>query len=713
MASKRAAFLIVVFTAILPLLGRDVELTDVSPPIARVIMKVDTVHGDVRLDSYYWLRDWQDPEVIDYLNAENKYADLKMLHTKALQNDLYEEMLSRIKETDLSVAVHIDDYYYYSRTEQGKQYPIYCRKKGSLAGYEQVLLDLNEFADKHAYLELGAYEVSPDHDYLAYSIDTTGSERYTLHIKDIHRDTLLADIIENIGYQVAWANDNKTIFYSVLDMTKRPYQVYRHLMGTDPDEDGLVLHEKDEAFWIDIYKTKSERYILIQLGSHNTTEVYYLSADDPFGEFGVIEPREVGVEYYLSDHGDKFYIRTNRNAENFKLMVTSIREPAKVNWQDFVCHRDEVTIDDFDVFLDHIVLYERENGLEKIRIIDLRAESEHYIDFPEPAYVIFQNRNPEFNTATLRYTYTSLVTPRSVFDYDMSTGKRELKKQYEVLGGYDPLDYRSERIWAQGRDGTMVPISLVYRRGFEKDGKNPLLLEGYGAYGIDCEPYFSSSRLSLLDRGFVYAIAHVRGGGEMGEYWHKQGQFLNKINTFTDFITCAEYLIEQGYTSSQGLVIYGGSAGGTLIGAVVNMRPDLFRAAIADVPFVDIVNTLLDPSIPLTVVEYTELGSPFEKEYYDYMKSYAPYDNVTTQDYPDMLVRAGFNDPRVGYWEPAKWVAKLRALKTDQNVLLLKTNMGAGHGGPSGRYDYLREVAFDYAFILDVLGIAGSTIPDD
>jgi oligopeptidase B len=712
MINKKIIFIAVIFSASARLFGGEAEKLDIVPPVARIIEKVDTVHGDVRVDNYYWLRDRQNPEVIEYLKAENEYTRLKMLHTEDMQSELYKEMLSRIKETDLSVPVRIGNYYYYSRTEKGKQYAIYCRREGDLGGREQVLLDLNSLADRHAYLELGAYEVSPDHNYLAYSLDTTGSERYTLYIKDITEDTLVTEQVENVGYQLAWANDNRTIFYSVLDEAKRPYQVYRHIIDTDPAADSLVYHEKDEAFWIDIYKTRSRKYILIQTDSHNTTEVRYLSADEPLGEFKVIEPREAGVEYYLDHRGGTFYIRTNRDVENFKLMVTPVRAPAAKNWQDFVPHRDSVTIDDFDVFLDHIVLYEKERGLGKIRIINLPEKSEHYVEFSEPTYAIFRDKNPEFCTHTLRFTYMSLVTPKSVFDYDMNTRIRELKKQYEVLGGYEPGNYRSERIWAQGRDGTMIPISLVYKKGLMKNGTNPLLLDGYGAYGLDEWPYFSSNRISLLDRGFVYAIAHVRGGGEMGKYWHQQGSFLNKINTFTDFIACAEHLIEQKYTSSQRLVIYGGSAGGTLIGAVVNMRPELFRAAIADVPFVDIINTLLDPSIPLTVVEYTELGNPFEKEFYEYMKRYAPYDNVTAQDYPSMLVRAGFNDPRVGYWEPAKWVAKLRALKTDDHLLLLEVNMDAGHGGPSGRYDYLTEVAFQYAFLLDVLGIAGSDVTD-
>lgn len=683
----------------------------ISPPIAPIIPRVDTIHGDIRVDDYYWLNDRSNPQVIRYLEAENAYTEAMMQHTEDLQVELYEEMLGRIKETDASVPVKIDEYYYYSRTEEGKQYSIRCRKKGSLDGEEQVLLDLNILAAGYPYMELGAYVVSPDHRFLAYSIDTAGSERYTLYIKDLDADTLLTERLESTGYELAWVNDNRTFYYSVLDEAKRPYKVYQHVLGMRQIDDRLIYHEKDDAFWIDIFKTKSKKYIVILPGSHNTTEIYYSVADDPGVDFKLFRPRESGVEYYVEHRGDKFYIRTNKDAQNFRLMETSVDRVDLTEWQDMIPARDSVTIDGFEVFENRIVIYETENGLQRIRIFDPGGKPDHYIDFPEPTYAIFRGANPEFATDILRFEYTSLVTPRSVFDYDMTTRTRELKKQYEVLGGNDPADYCSERIWVRARDGARIPISLVYRKGTRKDRSNPLLLVGYGAYGYIYEPYFSSNRLSLLDRGFVYAIAHVRGGGEMGEHWHRQGQFLSKINTFTDFIACAEHLIEQSYTSSEHLAIYGGSAGGTLIGAVINMRPELCRAAVADVPFVDVVTTLLDPSIPLTVVEYTELGNPFEKEYYEYMLEYSPYENVTAQNYPHILVYAGFNDPRVGYWEPAKWVAKLRVLKTDENRLLLKTNMGAGHGGSSGRYDYLREIAFDYAFLLDILGVVESTSP--
>ncbi len=678
---------------------------NIEPPVASVIPKVDTVHGDIRVDDYFWLRDRTAPAVLAYLSAENEYTRSMMLHTEGLQDSLYAEMVARIEETDMSVPVRRDDYYYYSRTEKGNEYPTYCRKKGGLDSPEQVLIDLNELCAGHAYIELGAYEVSPDNRYLAYSIDTTGSERYTLFFKDLQRNVTLSDHIENVDDQVAWANDNLTVYYTVLDDARRPFKLFRHTLGADADQDRMIYHEEDDAFWLDIGKTRSERFLLMVSGSHTTTEVFYADAEDPGGRFSSIRPRETDVEYYIEHRDTIFYVLTNDGAPNFKLMEVSVNDPAPGNWHEFIPHRDSVLLDGFDVFENYTVVYEREKGLKKIRIIGVNGNNGYYVDFPEPTYFLGSGDNPEFNTAFLRFEYSSLVTPKTIFDYDMSTRVREMKKQYKVLGGYDATLYQVERIYAPADDGVSIPISLVYRKDMKRDGGNPLLLMGYGAYGWSYEPYFSSNRLSLLDRGFVYAIAHVRGGGEMGKSWHEQGQFLRKMNTFRDFIACAKHLVNRGYTTNGRLVIGGGSAGGLLIGAVINMEPGLFKAAVADVPFVDVINTLLDSSIPLTVVEYTELGSPFEQEYYEYMKLYSPYDNVVCQDYPNMLVTAGFNDPRVGYWEPAKWVAKLRAMKTDNNRLLLKVNMGAGHGGSSGRYDYLRDLAFEYSFVLKVLGI--------
>ena len=674
-------------------------------PVAKIVPRIHEIHGERRVDNYFWLRDRDNPEVIDYLKAENKYTEEMMKHTEEFQKRLYKELLSRIKETDLSVPQKIDDYYYYTRTEEGLQYKIHCRKKGSLDADEEILLDENAIGAGHQYFRLGVCKVSPDHRLLAYSINTTGSEVYTLHCKDLSTGELLKDKIPNTYYSVEWANDNRTIFYNVLDEAKRPYMLYRHELGIEPAKDILIYHEEDEAFYLSIHKTKSRAYLILNLSSITTSEIRYLKADYPTGEFKIVHQRQHEMEYYIDHHGDRFFVLTNDNAKNFKLMETRVADPARKNWKEVIPHRDSVKIDGIEAFRDHLLVYERENGLKKIRILNLVNGDEHYVDFPEPVYTFWSGDNPDFSSHLLRFEYTSLVTPRSVFDYDMSTRARELKKQEEVVGGYDPSLYKSERIFARASDGTMIPISLVYKKGMVKNGKNPLLLYGYGSYGSNSEPGFSSNRLSLLDRGFIYAIAHIRGGQEMGRYWYDQGKLLNKRNTFTDFIACAEHLIVEKYTSNDKLVINGGSAGGLLMGAVTNMRPDLLKAVVAGVPFVDVINTMLDPSIPLTVTEYEEWGNPNDKEYYDYIKSYSPYDNVESKDYPNILITAGLNDPRVHYWEPAKWTAKLRALKTDNNLLLLKTNMDAGHSGASGRYDHLKEIAFQYAFIFNVLGI--------
>ena len=708
LTKKRGAvyfFAVVLFNLILLWIPGFTAEQDVPPPVAKVISKTDRLHGDVRIDNYFWLREKSNPEVIEYLEAENEYTEATMKHTKEFQERLYEELLGRIKETDLSVPEKIDDYYYYSRTEEGKQYPIYCRKKESAEAEEEVLLDQNTLARGHDYFEIGVFEISPDHRLLAYSIDSTGSETYTLYVKDLNSGELLRDEIQNTYYSMEWANDNKTIFYTTLDDATRPYKLYRHILGTAQKEDQMVFHEKDEAFFVSVFKTRSREYLIITLESQTTTEAWYLEADFPDDDFKVIHPRQHKMEYYIAHHGDKFYIVTNDQAKNFRLMEASVTAPSKNNWKELIPHRDSVKIDAADPFKNHLIVYERERGLKKIRITNLTNNQVHYVDFPEPVYTYWRSRNPDFNTNTLRFNYTSLVTPRSVLDYNMDTKARELKKQYEVLGGYDPSLYQSERVFAKASDGTMVPMSLVYKKGMVRDGNNPLFLRGYGSYGASREPTFSSNRLSLLDRGFIYVMAHVRGGGEMGRYWYEDGKLLKKKNTFTDFIACAEHLIAEKYTSSDRLVIYGGSAGGLLVGAVTNMRPDLFNAVIADVPFVDVLNTMLDPTIPLTVIEYEEWGNPNQKEYYHYMKSYSPYDNVEAKEYPSMLITAGLNDPRVQYWEPAKWTAKLRALKTDESILLLKTKMEAGHMGASGRYDYLKDVAFEYVFIFDLFGI--------
>ena len=677
---------------------------NIEPPIAKIIQKADTLFGDIRIDNYYWLIKVDDPDVITYLEAENKYTETMMAHTEKFQQQLYEELKNRIKETDISVPDKIDDYYYYTRTEQGKQYSIFCRKIGNLDAPEQILLDENLLAQDHRYFNLGAYETSPDHQFMAYTVDTTGGEMFTLYIKDLMGDTLIKDMISDIDYYIAWANDNRTLFYAVLDSVQRPYKLYRHILGTNVREDVMVYHEKDAAFFMDIAKTRSKKYLLINLQSKTTTEVRYLDADQSYGKFKLINRRKNGVEYYVDHNGDNFYILTNDHAKNFRLMKAPVAKSSRKNWKDVILHRDSVLLEGFDVFRNYLTLYERENGLQKLRTIDLATNESHYADFSEPVYTYWALKNPNFDTDIIRFGYTSLVKPISVFDYDMRNRKLELKKQTEVIG-YNPELYTSERFFAQAIDSSKIPISIVYKKGMIKDGKNPLILDGYGAYSGSNDPWFSSSRLSLLDRGFIYAIAHVRGGGEMGRYWYEQGKLLNKKNTFADFIVCAEYLIANKYTSPDNLIIIGGSAGGILIGAVINMRPELFKGAVADVPFVDVLNTMLDPSIPLTVLEYGEWGNPHNEKYYYYIKSYAPYENVKAQNYPNLLITAGLNDPRVGYWEPAKWTAKLRALKTDNNILLLKTNMAAGHGGVSGRYDFMKEIAFEYGFILGLFGV--------
>jgi oligopeptidase B len=679
--------------------------TQLTPPVAKIAPKTLTSHGDIRTDNYFWLRDRSDPDVLAYLEAENQYTATMMEHTEGLQTKLYQEMLGRIKETDQEVPERLDDYYYYTRTEEGKPYPIYCRKTGSLDAPEEVLLDQNELATGHTYCGLGVYEVSPDHQLLAYSVDTSGAETYTIYIKDLNTGQLLPDVIPNTYYSLEWANDNQTFFYSALDPTKRPYQVYRHILGQNPGEDSLLYEEADEAFTLWIRKTRSKAYLLVHLRQTTTTEVHYLPADEPLGQFRVIQPRQRGTEYVVEHHDERFFIVTNDEAPNFRVVTAPTSAPGKENWREFIPHRPEVRVYQVEAFQDHLVIYQREHGLEQFRVMHLPGQETHQVEFPEAAYTVTLYPNREFNTTLLRFTYASLVTPDSVFDYDMNSRTRELKKQQEVLGEYDPAAYQTERILATAADGAQIPISLVYKKSLRQENGNPTLLYGYGAYEACIDPSFSSNRLSLLDRGLVYAIAHLRGGGVKGRTWYEQGKLLHKKNTFTDFIACAEHLIAQNYTDRNRLAAWGRSAGGLLMGAITNMRPDLFTAVVAGVPFVDTVTTMLDASIPLTTSEFDEWGNPQEKIFYDYMKSYSPYDNVEVKDYPHLLVTTGLNDPRVAYWEPAKWVAKLRALKTDQNLLVLKTDMSAGHSGPSGRYEYLKEMAFIYVFILDRLGV--------
>lgn len=677
-------------------------------PLTNMIVETTMLNNDTLIDKYAWLKDKTNPEVIKHLEVENEYTDAMMLPTVAFQETLYNEMLSRIKETDLDVPYRIGNYFYYTRTEKGKQYSIYCRKKGNLEAAEEITLDQNELAAKYQYFRLGAFSVSPDQNLLAFSIDTTGAEEFSLFVKDLRTNEFLAEKLDNVN-SVVWALDNKTIFYTTHDNAKRPHQLYRHTLGANQKEDALIYEEKDELFRISAWRSRSKQYIFLSSQASNSDEIRFLPADKPFEDFKMISPREQEHEYSV-DHstgggGDNFYIVTNKGAKNFKLVVAPVSNPQQKNWKEFLPHRKNVHLTNVDFFKNYFVAYETELGIQKMRVTDLRTNKHHYIDFPEPVYSTFPSANAEFDTNVFRFSYQSFITPSSIYDYNFETHEQKLLKQTEVLGGYDPKFYKSERIYAKAKDGKSVPISIVYKKEFKKNGKSPLHLTGYGSYGYSSPVTFSSARISLLDRGVVYAIAHVRGGSELGRDWYDDGKLLKKKNTFTDFISCAEHLVKEKYTSTDRLTIEGGSAGGLLMGAVTNIRPDLFKAVVAQVPFVDVINTMLDETLPLTVGEFLEWGNPKEKLYYDYIKTYCPYTNVKAQKYPNILVKVGLNDPRVGYWEGAKWAAKLREMKTDNNVVLLKTNMGSGHGGKSGRYERLREIAFDYAYILSQSGI--------
>lgn len=700
------------FKAIVIIMALSTNLTNCgrrleTAPVAKVVPKVDTLFGVEMVDNYAWLRDdtRSDPEVLGYLKAENEYTARILQHTEQLQKDLYDEMLGRIKETDLSVPVKHGDFYYYDRTEEGKQYKIYCRKQGSLEADEEILLDVNKLAEGYSFMRLGTYLVSPDHRLLAYSTDTAGSERYVLRVKNLKTGELFPDMISNISGSVEWAADNKTILYTVPDDAWRPFKLYRHELGQPTSDDQLIYHEPDDGFWMDIAKSKDEKFLLMELGSETSSEVWYLDSGDPTGVFKVISLRAPKLEYSVWHHDNRFFIVTNHEAKNFRLVTAPEKEPSRDNWTDLIPHNPAVKLDYVSMFTDFMAISEREGGFKQLRVLDFKTGQTHRLQFDEAIYRCGIGDNPDFNSATLRYSYQSMITPSSVFDYDMSTREQELMKQKEVLGGYDPSQYTSERIYATAGDGTKIPVSMVYRKGMKTDGSHPLYLNGYGSYGHSMDPYFSSNRVSLLDRGFIFAVAHIRGGGEMGRAWYDDGKLMNKKNTFTDFIAVGNHLVAEKYTGHDKLVISGGSAGGLLIGAVLNMAPTLCRVAVADVPFVDVINTMLDASIPLTVIEYEEWGNPNEEAAFKYMLSYSPYDNVAAQDYPNMLITGGLNDTRVQYFEPTKWVAKLRATKTDNNRLLLKINMGAGHGGASGRYDYLKEIALEFAFILDVLDI--------
>ncbi|MDI5888545.1 S9 family peptidase [Flavobacterium sp. LB3P48] len=674
-------------------------------PVAKIIPKSLEKHNETRIDNYFWLNDRENPEVIDYLNKENTYYDAMTAHTKDFQKELFEEMKGRIKEDDQSVPYLYNGYYYITRFEKGQDYPIYSRKKGSLSANEEILFNCNDLAKGHSYFQLGGLSVSSDNKFASFGIDIVGRRIYTIQIKNLETGEILSDKIENATGNSVWANDNKTIFYTRQDkVTLRSDKVFKHKLATDAADDVLVFNEKDDTFNVSVSKEKSRKYIVIGSGSTLTTEYRILNSDTPDGEFVVFQPRVRGLEYSISHFGDSFYILTNKDkATNFKLMKTPENATAKENWKDVIAHRKDVLLEDIEIFRNYLVVEERSNGLNHIRIMPWSGAGEYYLPFGSETYNAYTTTNVDFDTDILRYSYQSLATPSSVIDFNMKTKEKEIKKEQEVLGGkFDKNNYIEERVWATATDGTKVPISLVYRKGLKKDGNNPLLLYAYGSYGVTMDTYFSSTRLSILDRGFVFAIAHIRGGEDLGREWYEDGKLLKKKNTFTDFIDCSKFLIQEKYTSPEHLYAEGGSAGGLLMGAVVNMAPELYNGVIAQVPFVDVITTMLDDTIPLTTGEYDEWGNPNVKKYYDYMLSYSPYDNVKPQKYPNMFVSTGLHDSQVQYWEPAKWVAKLRTQKTNDTVLYLNTNMDAGHGGASGRFEALKELAKEYSFLLDL-----------
>jgi oligopeptidase B len=665
--------------------------------------KTTNIHGETLVDDYFWLREKTNPAVLAHLQAEEAYTEQVMKPTVPLQEKLYKEMLSHIKQTDRSVPYRWGDYFYYTRTVEGKQYPIFCRTKGSVDAPEEIVIDQNELAKGQKFMSIGLFVPSDDGNLLAYSTDNTGYRQYTLQIKNLKTGELFPERIERVN-NLAWATDNKTFFYVTEDaVTKRSDKFFRHVLGSNKTD--LIYEEKDELFDIGVGRSRDKEMILVHAFSKTSTEARYLPANDPNAPLKVVLPRQPEHEYDVDHRGGLFYIRSNKGAKNFRVVTAPVSDPSEKNWKEFIAHRPTVKVEGIDMFADHAVLSEWENGLQQLEIVNFKTNKRNRIEFPEPVYATFLSANREFNTSVVRYNYNSLVTPNSTFDYDMNSGKSTLLKQQEVPGGFDRTNYKSERVFATASDGTKIPISIVYRKGVKLDGSAPLLLYGYGSYGYSIPPTFSSNRLSLLDRGVIFAIGHIRGGSEMGEEWRQAGRMMNKINTFTDFIACAEGLIKMKYTSSDRLVIEGGSAGGLLVGAVSNMRPDLFKAVVSHVPFVDVLNTMLDATLPLTTSEYIEWGNPNDKPAYEYMKKYSPYDNIARKNYPATLVKVSLNDSQVPYWEGAKLVAKLRVMKTDNNPLLLKVNFGAGHGGASGRYDALKETAFDYAFMLWQMGV--------
>ncbi|WP_026715108.1 S9 family peptidase [Flavobacterium daejeonense] len=676
-----------------------------QPPVAKIIPAELEKFGDLRIDNYYWLNDRENPEVIDYLNQENEYYQKMTAHTQEFQKELYEEMKARIKEDDESVPYLYNGYYYITRYETGKNYPIYSRKKESLSAPEEILFDCNVLAEGQAYFKLGSMSISPDNKLAIFSTDIIGRRIYTIQVKNLETNEILEDKIEKVTGSAVWANDNKTIFYSKQDeQTLRSDSVFKHKLGTPQEADELVYFEKDDTFNVDISKSKSRKYLAIESGSTLTSEFRILNADNPDGKFKIFQKRKRGVEYSLNHYEDSFYILTNKDeADNFKLMKTPENATSAENWVEIIGHREDVLLEDIEIFANYLVLEERTGGLNKIRIRSWDGKEEYYLPFGSETYTAFTSTNVDFETEILRYSYQSLATPSSIIDFNMRTKEKEIKKEQEVLGGaFDKNNYKEERLWATAKDGTKVPISMVYRKEVEKNGQNPLLLYAYGSYGHSMDAYFSSTRLSLLDRGFIYAIAHIRGGEDLGRHWYEDGKLLHKKNTFTDFIDCSKFLIECNYTSPEHLYAEGGSAGGLLMGVIINEAPELYNGVIAQVPFVDVMTTMLDESIPLTTGEYDEWGNPNVKKYYQYMRSYSPYDNIKKQQYPNMYVSTGLHDSQVQYWEPAKWVAKLRMYKNDATVLYLDTNMDAGHGGASGRFEALKELAKEFSFLLDL-----------
>ncbi|MDX9846143.1 MAG: S9 family peptidase [Tenuifilaceae bacterium] len=676
------------------------------PPVAPKHPHELVMHGDTRVDPYYWMNQRDTDEVLQYLNAENNYTQAVMKGTENLQETLFQEIKGRIKEQDESVPYFENGYYYYSRYDEGKEYPIYCRKKSTLEAEEEIMLDVNDMAEGYAYFAVQGVRVSPNNQLLAFGVDTVSRRQYSIYFKDLSTGELLDSKIPNTTGSVAWANDNKTVFYTIIDESLRPYRVFKHsITHQGIENDVLVYEETDETYRAFVFNSKSKEYIFFGSGSTLSTEYSYLKASDPNGKLKVIQPREKGLEYSVTHYGDKFYITTNLDAKNFRLMETPVGKTEKRFWKEVIPHREDVLVSGIEVFRNYLVIDERKDGLKQLRIIDQKSKKQHYLNFGEEVYSAWISVNPEYDTPMLRYAYTSMTTPFSTYDYNMETGEKVLLKQTEVLGDFSPENYQTKRYWVQARDGKKIPLSVVYRKGIEQNGNNPALIYGYGSYGASMDPYFSSARLSLLDRGFVYAIAHIRGGEELGREWYEDGKLLRKMNTFTDFIDCSQFLIDSKYTNPDKLFAMGGSAGGLLMGVIANLQPSLYKGIIAQVPFVDVVTTMLDTSIPLTTGEFDEWGNPTDPMYYEYMKSYSPYDQVKAQAYPNMLVTTGYHDSQVQYFEPAKWVAKLRDVKTDNNLLIFRIDMEAGHGGASGRFKSLRDVAFDYAFMLKLLGI--------